>query len=331
MANWSELWTLWHLPGGSPVQIKRHAGYAYYTEDRLRSDLAAARLLALRVLACLPDDRWVSLGELFRLLRPVWPRFDEVLRQPGYYAPSAGWFLARRGSDARFAPMSDAEWDLVQGNVLRVMLSGPLHWLGLADLRLEGGALTAFRLHGLADLFWDQVDAPPAPPSAAPAAPSSVAAVTVQGTRISVRPSAISAQAHGLLERIARLAEATAGRFDYELDAEATYHAFEAGAALADIAAEWQRLLPMPMPEAIRAQLERWWRAYGRVRVYQALTVIEFADDYALAEMKAVTSLARHIVAEISPRLVMIDHAAADTLVAELEKAGYTPKRTDQV
>jgi len=85
------------------------------------------------------------------------------------------------------------------------------------------------------------------------------------------------------------------------------------------------------MPEAIRDQLAAWWDAYGRVRIYENLTVIEFSDDYALAEVKAVTPLEKSIIAEISPRLVIIRQEAVAPLTEALEKAGYTPKQTDEV
>jgi hypothetical protein len=85
------------------------------------------------------------------------------------------------------------------------------------------------------------------------------------------------------------------------------------------------------MPDHLRARLETWWQGYGQVRIYENVTVIEFSDDYALAEMKAVTSLSRQLIAQISPRLALIPAAAVDHLTAELEKAGYTPKQTDKV
>ena len=69
--------------------------------------------------------------------------------------------------------------------------------------------------------------------------------------------------------------------------------------------------------------------AYGRVRLYQDVTLIEFGDDYALAEMKAVTSLDKVMIAEISPRLVLIPKDAAASLSAELVKAGYTPQQAN--
>lgn len=64
--------------------------------------------------------------------------------------------------------------------------------------------------------------------------------------------------------------------------------------------------------------------------VYNMGPAAEFGDDYALAEMKAVTSLATVMIAEISPRLVLIPKLAATTLAAELEKAGYTPQQTEE-
>jgi hypothetical protein len=158
--------------------------------------------------------------------------------------------------------------------------------------------------------------------------------LATEGHTITVNPSAVKAQAHALLEHIARLDAAKTDRFVYRLDAQAVYRTFEAGTALADILGDWERLLPIAMPEAIHSQLRQWWEAYGRVRIYENLTVIEFGDDYALAEIRAAlsaTSLEQLLVAEISPRLVIINKEAIPVLTAELEKAGYTPKQTSDV
>jgi hypothetical protein len=203
--------------------------------------------------------------------------------------------------------------------------------LGLADRGVDGEQLIAFRLHGLADLYWDRVEVAPAPRHAAGQAPepAAVDAVTIDALSITVDPAVASARAHTLLDRIARLDVAEADRFVYRLDAQAAYESFEGGMALSEILAGWEEHLSIPMPDAIRAQLQAWWQAYGRVRIYQDLTVVEFGDEYALAEMKAVTSLAAYVVAEISPRLVIIRREALGPLVAELERAGYTPKRAE--
>jgi hypothetical protein len=59
--------------------------------------------------------------------------------------------------------------------------------------------------------------------------------------------------------------------------------------------------------------------------------LIEFGDDYALREMRAVTPLDAALLVELSPRAVLIPADAVERLMAALQKAGYTPKSTDGV
>jgi hypothetical protein len=330
MLNWSVLGKV--LRDTEGLTLKRAWRDIYCTPWHLREALWRFRYQALRVLAWLPDNRWLSLTDLFSVMRGVWPRFDSVAWE-SYRAPStmAAWFLTRNGRHLRLD--DDEDWDVAQGNFIRQMLSGPLHWLGLADLFFDGEDLAAFRLHGLADLYWDRVEALTPPRHAAVQTPivPQREAVTANEQSIIVNPAAVSGEAHSLLDKIARLAETAADRFVYRLDARAAYEAFESDVALPELLADWDRLLPIVMPATIQDQLIAWWEAYGRVRIYKDLTIIEFGDEYALTEMKAVTSLEKHVIAEIPPRLVIIRRKAVASLAAQLQRAGYTPKQTDRV
>jgi hypothetical protein len=335
MSNWSEVWEA--LRTGH-LHLRRAAGWGRYQPEHLCADLVHFRLAVLRVLACLPDDEWIALDDVVHVLRAILPRFDQTMCVPRYSysmaGPSGAWFLTEASSDKPLNLSDERNWDMALGNFIRQIVAGPLHWLGLADLgqNRTSSDLIALRLHGLGDLFWDRVEAPPAPhhvAAQAPATQEAGKALATEGLEITVKPSALRAQAHGLLERIARLKSAAPDRFVYQLDAQAVYRSFEAGASLADLADDWERLLPIPMPEAIRAQLAQWWEVYGRIRLYENLTAIELSDDYALSELEASTSLEQHLVAEISPRWVIVNPEAVPTLIAELEKAGYTPKQTE--
>lgn len=333
MTNWSALWEL--LRRQPPeLKLRRVFSHRFLTPERLRANLVGFRHLVLRTLASLPDGRWVAMEDLLYLLRVIWPRFDQTAWQTYSLPRSSGsWFLTRTDSKTPLHPANSEHWELAQGEFIRTMITGPLHWLGLADLSFERGKLKAIRFHGLGDLFWDRVEVPPAPPHAVARgrAKPPEEAIRLDHHTIKVQPSAISGQAHGLLDKIARLERATADWFVYRLDPQAAYEAFEAGTTLSEVLEGWDRLLPIPMPEAIRAQLTDWWEAYGQVRIYENLTVIEFGDDYALAEMKAVTSLEKHLIAEISPRLVIIPQNVVELLISELEEAGHTPKQTSEV
>jgi hypothetical protein len=125
---------------------------------------------------------------------------------------------------------------------------------------------------------------------------------------------------------LGRVVSSMVGLFVYKLELDVVYATFESGLTVNDLIAEWDVALSVTMPRSVRSQLFQWWKSYGQTRIYRNATLIEFGDDYALTEMKAITGLEKALVAELSPRLVLIDRAAVTDLVAQLEKAGYTPK-----
>ncbi|GIV85653.1 MAG: hypothetical protein KatS3mg052_2660 [Candidatus Roseilinea sp.] len=60
--------------------------------------------------------------------------------------------------------------------------------------------------------------------------------------------------------------------------------------------------------------------------MYQSLTVLELADDFAARELAASTSLMQHVVYQLSPRTFILNAEGLDTLIGELLKKGYTPR-----
>lgn len=332
MDTWLELWPV--LRANSDLTLLRllHPNYSLVLSPRnLRAEVALARRLVLRVLSYLPDDAWINLDDLFSILRVVWPQFNQALWL--HYRTTGGqqgaWYVARDGTP--LAPDSDRDWRLGQGAFIQEMLSGPLHWLGLVDLAVSADRITHVRFHGLADVIWMRGERVLEAAFAAAAAAQNVAladALRVEGDVIRLDP-VLGAAGQSVIERIAQLDSARPHEFVYRLAPAVVHRLFESGAHPDQIEADWLAAFGEPLPASIHARLAEWWAGYGRLRLYQNATVIEFSDDYALAEMKAVTSLEKVMIAEVSPRLVIIPREAADILAAELTRAGYTPQRAD--
>ena len=327
MTNWSVLWEV--IRQDKRLQLRRVPASGL-TPASLHEDLMHFRRLLLCALSSLPDDEWVSLADFLAVMRVVWPRFDMGVWSPAYrHYRTPFWFLADANTREPLKLDEDAAaWDMAQGAFIRQTIAGPLHWLGLTDLVFdEQDNLTAFRLHGLADLFWDRVEVVAAPPLAVKEEkelqPEDI--LSYDGETISVVPSAIGVRGHDLLHKIAVLESTTARKFVYRPDADVTFRSFTQGLTGEEIIRRWEEDIPVPLPEGLRETLQKWWASYGRVRLYRDLTVIEFGDDYALREMRAVTDLDRYILAEISPRLVVIAPEGIEPLKEALEKAGYTP------
>ena len=333
MTGWTELWEVErHNPN---LRIRRRTNAYYQTPESVLNELVEYRRLALRLLAYLPDNRWITAAQLVPLLQIFWTRIGSqvIIYNTGNRHPSA-WFLA--WGDKELDEENWTDWRRGVWAFFSAILQGPVHWLGLADLVLDGEKLHAFRLHGLADLYWDRVESLDFADSAAPVADEllsaaedeeSSPALSVDKTgRIRVDTAVITVPGHNLLRKLGRVVSSMVGLFVYKLDLDVVYATFESGLTVHDLVAEWDVALPVAMPRSVRSQLFQWWKSYGQTRIYRNATLIEFGDDYALTEMKAVTGLEKAIVAELSPRLVLIDRAAVTDLVAQLEKAGYTPK-----
>ncbi len=240
------------------------------------------------------------------------------------------WYLVNGETPLNGDKMQD--WQLAQGNFIRFLLQGPLSWLGLVDLHILNGVLTHFRLHGLRDLFLDRQEAPLLPTvavgdSAKPVSPDAKVALVAQADTIEVNPTQVSSRIHSVLERIAKRIVTQPNKFVYRLDLETTHKSFESGLALSDLNSEWKELTGQGLPMSITEILQGWWESYGQVRLYKGMTIIEFGDDHALTEMKALTSINNLMLVELSPRLVVIPQSAITTLMGELQKAGYTPKQ----
>jgi len=80
------------------------------------------------------------------------------------------------------------------------------------------------------------------------------------------------------------------------------------------------------VPAAWQEKLRTWSQNYGKLHVYEDITLIELADDYALQELIASTLLSKYLIYQFSPRLIAIQPDAVDILVQEMEKRGYTPR-----
>ncbi len=321
LRDWSELDTL--LRADTRL-ILRRTMKAFFEYHQLRSQLAHLRHMLLRFLATAGEEGWCALADVEVALRALWPRFSDALAVDDQQWVTNTWWLAWRKGQRELSPDDTQGWRLAQGSFLRIMLEGPLRWLGFAELCRQDGELVAFRLRGLADLVWDR---PAAVEQEQP--PSEAVVVDEQTLILTVHPGAVPPQAHTLLGRIARLEESAPGRFVYRLDMRATHAAFKRGETLPELLAAWAEIMPLPVPEAVRQTLSFWWARYGQVRLYEGLALLQLTDDLTLRELEASTSLSQYITARLSPCLVLVSDEAVDALLREFTAKGYTPKEAN--
>ncbi len=238
---------------------------------------------------------------------------------PEIWVPSlhVGPWGLRDDKGELLVPGSETAWTLVAWPCFKLIIEGPLTWLGLVDTARGGdGELAALRLTALgAALLADR----PPPAGAIPAirqAPDGTLSAPITGA---------AAPLLGLLARHFRLRGVEDGDATWEIDAARVVRDLTRGATPETIAQAYHDLgweLPDEPRAAIGAIAARW----GLVNLYQDLAVITFADAPTAREVALRTPLAARQVYQVSDTCFLVAAADAPDLVAAIQAAGHTPK-----
>jgi hypothetical protein len=109
-------------------------------EGEWRNDPLATRRFLLALLEALPQGQWWSLTAFIRNVKAQHPDFQ---RPAGDYD---SWFIRREADGAYLRGF--AHWDEIDGALIRYLVTGPLHWLGMVELAApeDSKEATAFRV-----------------------------------------------------------------------------------------------------------------------------------------------------------------------------------------
>jgi hypothetical protein len=234
------------------------------------------------------------------------------------------WFSHPSGRETRFNLQERAGWQEVWAPLIESMLLGPLTWLHLVDTSRQEDGTLSFRPRPEAAMVF-------APPSGE-VEPRSLPPLILQVDPSSGAPEILvpagypDLSLHSMLAETTDLADVSPAGLRYRFTRQRAQEAFDQGGTAPDLLAILTERIGGSMPEEVRAVLDAWWTSYGKVRLYDDLTLIELDDDILLQVLLATSSLRSALVEVITPRLVAIDPAATRPLVGELERLGYTPR-----
>jgi hypothetical protein len=337
--DWSALRAVAGRSG--PLQLRYQLGMAYCGQAPV--PLAGAlRALLARVLGRLAPDTWYDFDAL---LGALWCLAPRILSGGRPMAGYPGWRFVERGRvQTPLNPESRDGWARSCGRVAVALLDGPLTWLGCVetvglppvgevppigrdgpagepaggragDERATGGVV---RVLPPAAIFAGRPPRAVQEPDRVPLKIGSDMTVLVPAG--SAQPSV-----HALLARAGDLLGATPEGLRYRLTADKVQQVFDGGLdgpALIDFLAE----AGGGLPGEVRETLDRWWRGFSAVRLYDDLTLMELGDDALLPELLRTTNLGEHVLETYSPRLVAVDAAAVDEIVAALTRLGHAPR-----
>ncbi len=345
--TWSELDPLLHSDPALAV-FRNHI--LHYAEPlHMRTDVAHIRQALQAVLAWLPVGAWHDTHTVLTSLHRLFPELPTPTAGVAFGWEQLTWWLSRSDGHGGWIYLdrnSTPDWMRGLGKLVATMISGPLVWLGLAeataiDGTLLGGARldppAGFRLTPLGGALLGNrpteiATLPLVPVGAKPPVKEALAArVRPDGADLLLLldPRAVPLDELITIGRFAEPVRVDPELSTYRLTARAVRQAFEGGLTAADVAGSLRGLTGDALSPASDERLQGWWEAYGRLRFYSGVTLIRFSDDFTLTELLTTTDLGSLILYQFSPRLVAVPETAVDRLLADLARAGHTPRVVD--
>lgn len=279
-----------------------------------KNDPVLARHKVLNFLArCRPGD-WYGLDEFTAAIKSFDPDFQ---RPDGDYTT---WYI--HGLNGQ--PLMGFEhWDEVEGDLLRYLVSGPLHWLGITDLGLDGGDFghpTAFRLAemGLSLLKL-------APPPAAEAPPGELSSFPALAVRddLTLRVSADAS----LYDRfqVARFADflgREADRVSYRISPASLARARRQGITSEQVNAFLVRASGGRVSSKVLDALRGWQDRGGVVQLEQS-TVLRVDHPETLKALRRHPAIGPLLGEVLGPQAVLIPRANVGQVRRWLADQGY--------
>lgn len=275
-------------------------------EGEWHNDPLNARQVILEILSHLPQGEWWNLASFISAVREIRPDFQ---RPGGDYD---SWFIREQGSEEFLRGF--ASWDAVDGALIRHLITGPLHWLGMVDLAAPSAdaPIAAFRFSSWAEALWHGQ-----PPEGLPEESGSLK-VQADG-RISVPVQAPRVLRYQVARFCAWLPPAK-DEYRYQITPASLERAAKQGLKPAHLLTLLKRSTQTLPPTLLQA-LERWEQNGVEVRL-ESVVLLRASNAEVLAAIRA-TRAARFLSEDLNPTTALVKPGNEEKLLQALAEAGY--------
>jgi hypothetical protein len=275
-------------------------------EGNWENDPVSARQAVINFLNSIPAGTWWSLGSFISGIKQRNPDFQ---RPAGDYD---SWFM--RGNASGEYLRGFEHWDEVDGRVVRYILTGPLHWMGVLDLgrREAGQEVTAFRLSR-----WSKALLNDETPKGLPAEEEPL--VIRSDARLSAR-RLVPRRVRYQVSRFCEWDKETPDEYLYRISPAALTRAQQQGLTVSQLISLINRYAKTVAPSLIKA-LERWEKQGSEARFEKTVVLRVVSEDMLKALRKSRAN--RFLGESLGPTTVAVKAGAGEKVLGVLAELGY--------
>lgn len=284
-------------------------------EGQWENDPVQAREALLNLIRALPAPAtWWRIEDFVTAVREQSPDFQ---RPAGDYD---SWFIRRAGSEQFLRGF--AHWDEVDGALVRFILTGPLHWLGVLDLAAASpepdAPVAAFRFSAWAGALL--ADQPPA------GLAEESGQIVVRGDATLTLPPLTPRWLRYQIARFGEWLPADAQGHHYRLTPASLLRARQQGLKVEHLLALLQKHAATPLPPMLVRALQRWESQGTSARIERVILLRVNRPDI-LTELRRGPA-ARYLAEVLTPTLAVVRPGQVERLRRALAEQGYLTEVT---
>ncbi len=275
-------------------------------EGAWRNDPRAAREKVLALLSEVPEGAWWNLDSFGNAI---------LQREPDYQRPAGdfdSWLIRDAATGESLSGLN--HWQAVDGALIRYLIVGPMHWLGLVELAApsENGPVTAFRFSSwAADLLLGK------PPEGLGAEDQPLEAFS-DGRVVAGRLT--SRLARYQVSRFCLWLGEDDETYTYLLSPASLQEASAQGLKVAHLETLFNKYGETPPPSLIEA-LQHWAQKGGQARIHPC--VVLRVDNPQILQALRSTPAERFLGDLLGPTTVIVNQGAVEKVRAALARLGY--------
>jgi hypothetical protein len=281
-------------------------------EGEWKNNPHKTRKYIMELLCAVPQEKWWSLAAFVQGIREAYPDFQ---RPAGDYD---SWFIRSTSEDKYLRGF--VNWDKIDGALIRYVITGPLHWLGIVALACPAPELSpsAFLITKIGGELLQG---------------KAVPNLTVETGKVQVTsrgcihvprraPRAVRYQ----IARFCEWEDEKWDEFQYRITPPALEKACEQGLKLEHLLVLLQKQAAAPLPPALVRALKRWGKTGTEARVENQV-ILRLSDPKVLEGLRK--SKANRFLGEpLGPAAVIIHAGASAKVQAALLELGFLAEDT---
>lgn len=280
-------------------------------EGEWANDPLRARQAILELASQVPEAQWWSLPAFVSAIQVQHPDFQ---RPAGDYD---SWFIRQESSGTYLRGFGS--WDEVDGALVRFLITGPMHWLGLLDLASpEAGApASAFRLSAWAEALWHGD-----PPAGLPAEEAALKVSADGRLRLPVlAPRALRYQVARFCQWDGMKGSGASAEYLYRITPGALERARAQNLRPSQLAGLLRRHAEGPLPPSLAQALDR-WETQGTQVIVERASLLRVTSPEILAALRKGRA-GRCLGESLNDTVAQVRPGMEEALIAAITEAGY--------